>query len=97
MPIGPAFLEDLKAKELATGLTLFQPGVSWTPAGLDPLPASLTAAQRTAIEEVVAVHNPAKPRTKPPREQAKDGLDEALTRIQAGPIADALNAIRSLL
>jgi hypothetical protein len=96
MPIGPAFLEELKAKEVATGLILLEPGVSWTTQGMDPLPARLTAGQVASIQQVVAAHDPGRAKPKTPREQAKDALDSALGQVQAGPIATALNALRTL-
>lgn len=63
--IGPTFVEELKAKEQATGLTLLVEGVSWgdprSGGGLDSLPVGLTPVQIQAITEVVAAHDPTKP------------------------------------
>jgi hypothetical protein len=95
-PIGATFLEELRTKEVATGLTLLEPGVSWTEQGLDPLPPRLTAAQVAAIQQVVAAHDSARPKPKTPREQAKDALETALGQVQGGPIATALNALKTL-
>lgn len=60
--IGPHFYDEMLAKEKKTGLKLVVDNVAWNvndpDRGLDPLPTTLTAAQRTAIEEVVAAHDP---------------------------------------
>lgn len=58
--LGDSFRDELKAKEQATGLSLLVDGVSWNQhnpnKGLDPLPASLSQAQKDAIAQVVAAH-----------------------------------------
>lgn len=64
--IGPSFKSELNVKELATGLLLRGvQGISWvegsTERNLDPFVASVTQAQRAAVEEVYAAHNPATP------------------------------------
>lgn len=70
-PIGPHFIDELKAKEVATGLKLVGvPGISWctndTKRALDPFPESATPEQRQAVEEVYAAHDP----TKQPRRES---------------------------
>jgi len=61
--ISPSFTSELKAKEQATGLALLVPGVSWvqgsTERALDPFPEGLSQAERDAINEVYAAHDPA--------------------------------------
>lgn len=58
--LSTSFRDELKVKEQATGLSLLVPGVSWHEhdpmQDLDPLPSSLTTAQRDAINQVVAAH-----------------------------------------
>lgn len=58
--LGPYFRDELRAKEQTTGLTLLVEGVSWNvddpERGLDPLPESLTDAQRQAILDVAVAH-----------------------------------------
>ena len=81
MPLGQTFRDELKAKEVATGLSLLVPGVFWNTnhatKNMDPLPEGLTAAQITAINEVVAAHDNTKPAIK---DQATLDRDDALTK-----------------
>lgn len=59
--LGRHFRDDLRVKELATGLTLVGvEGVGWNEddptRDMDPLPAGLSAAQVQAYTDVVAAH-----------------------------------------
>jgi len=85
--IGSTFPHELRVKEQQTGLSLVGvPGISWTASGLDPwVPELVTPAQRQALEEVFAAHDPLGP---PPRSAYRENRVKAYL-----PVGDQLDAI----
>lgn len=96
------FRDELKAKELATGLALLVDGVGWVEnhatRNLDPLPDSLTQAQKDAINQVVYAHVYTAPATYNGIEVWSAATVDAVTvkRIEgiAGDINSQLKALR---